>query len=1114
MARSLSYADAARLLGGQNSKIITALEKIAGVLMLGTAPVADAVLSWFDAKADFVRLSNELVRNLAEHRSGLSRYGRTERLEAAHTVIVVTAFFEALTEMQLPVELAEMELTKAEQLAVARRAASRHDPVVLGPGPGTFLATVMSNSLPMPTPQEPPEAFLTRLRRYYVDLAKSFGGFVTGLALGDQLPRASRELFDVALRLVPDHACARYQDSFRTLAAEFPEVARWASQHEQRATRAALAAVEETLLRISTGQAPGVRRAALTDAYRAALNEPIVETGNAPGGIHMPSLGQAYRPSRFRVSDVLPGVRVSDEQWWSGLPVRDDIEDFLIGHLTSPQASRAPLLVLGQPGSGKSVLTKVLAARLPAADFLPVRVELRSAPAAADLQDQLEHAIRAATGDRVEWPGLVGSSGDAMPVILLDGFDELLQALGVSQSDYLTRVADFQRREATQGRPVAVLVTTRTAVADRAQAPEHAVAIRLEPFDRKQVTDWLEVWNATNASVLAARGLAPLTPAAALTHPELAEQPLLLLMLALYDADANALQRGDSDLRADQLYERLLRSFAVREVRKSRSDLSERELAAAVENELLQLSVVAFAMFNRAALWISEDDLDRDLTGFLGMARAKTGADLRTPLRAADLAIGRFFFIHRARSEHGEQHRGTYEFLHATFGEFFVARLTWQILRAMAARETVTAGPFAAETADDGRLRALLSYEPLSLRQAVIRFLRAMMAESGPAELAALRGLLLRLFRSVPYSPPDNRYTGYRPCRHSEPGKYAVYSANLLLLIACAGDEVSTDDLFPGIDPVRAWSSQALLWQSQFSDDTWHGFVRTLTIERLWDGDRRVMRLGMDDGSWVTPALDMYWTFGFPPENHNRRGFTWNYVDLHGEALRRSAHFVGGRTNDALHNALEPMTTGLGIGLNTFVGWSADACPSAAHTLLRLLMTPLDGSRTEHRETTYHQAAKIISSDFPQWSDDDYLRYGSALLALLAADPSATPRLTAHVLRIIGGSTRTEVVNALASGIIRCALRFLGSHHRSDLSLAMLIADVIDRTHAPIGWTGRLLDHLTAAEVVARLKDLGLAIPRVLIDRFATAEAFDEVARQRPDLARSLREIRRAERRP
>ena len=50
----------------------------------------------------------------------------------------------------------------------------------------------------------------------------------------------------------------------------------------------------------------------------------------------------------------------------------------------------------------------------------------------------------------------------------------------------------------------------------------------------------------------------PLPPDVALSYPELAEQPLLLLMLALYDADANALQRRSAELGRTELYGRLL----------------------------------------------------------------------------------------------------------------------------------------------------------------------------------------------------------------------------------------------------------------------------------------------------------------------------------------------------------------------------------------------------------------------------------------------------------------------------------------------------------------------------------------------------------------------------
>lgn len=152
---------------------------------------------------------------------------------------------------------------------------------------------------------------------------------------------------------------------------------------------------------------------------------------------------------------------------------------------------------------------------------------------------------------------------------MLDGFDELLQATGIGQTDYLEQIVRFQEREADQGRPVAVIITSRTAVADRARLPGcGAVAVRLEPFSAEQIHRWLEIWNASNASYLATRRLQPLPADAVLRQLALASQPLLLLMLALYDADDNALQRHAAELGEADLYERILTRFAERELRK------------------------------------------------------------------------------------------------------------------------------------------------------------------------------------------------------------------------------------------------------------------------------------------------------------------------------------------------------------------------------------------------------------------------------------------------------------------------------------------------------------------------------------------------------------------
>ena len=51
--------------------------------MLATAVPVPAVLGWFDARAEFIRLGHDLVRDFTERRSGLSRHSRTQRLAAA-----------------------------------------------------------------------------------------------------------------------------------------------------------------------------------------------------------------------------------------------------------------------------------------------------------------------------------------------------------------------------------------------------------------------------------------------------------------------------------------------------------------------------------------------------------------------------------------------------------------------------------------------------------------------------------------------------------------------------------------------------------------------------------------------------------------------------------------------------------------------------------------------------------------------------------------------------------------------------------------------------------------------------------------------------------------------
>jgi hypothetical protein len=1103
VSKRLSYGDAVRLLGGQDSKIVSALDKVAGGVLLGGAVAGvPAMLSLFGAKAEAARLGHELVRKLSERRSGLSRYSRTQRLEAAHAVVVVTAYLEALEETELPSWFTDLELTRAERVAMADE--DSH----LARATTHLINVFFSTPVGLPEPQLPYEAFLSTLRDHVYDMfTYEFGTFVGKLAVSDELTESEQSRFGDALLGVADRACDKYEELFRRLAADCPEVACWANLRDHQATRTevrtlgiALATLERTLTEISTGSVPDERRTSLTRAYQAELERSIVESGDVPVGLRIPALGQAYVTPRFRAQKVDGGARPSEESWWENVPVRDDLDDFLMGYLTSPRASGAPLVVLGQPGSGKSVLTRVLAARLPAPDFLPVRVVLREVPAAADLQDQIEHAIRKATGERLDWPALVRSAGDALPVVLLDGFDELLQATGVSQTDYLAKVATFQRREEEQGRPVAVVVTSRTSVADRARAPEDTVALRLEPFDPDRVTAWLETWNAANAGHFAACGLAPLSPEVVLAHRELAQQPLLLLMLALYDADGNALQRVEVDLPQGELYERLLRSFARREVDKHRPGLPDRELDRVVEEELRRLAVVAFAMFNRGSQWVAESDLDADLLALFGPpATTAAGPNLRAPLRAAEIVIGRFFFVHRAQASRDDTQLETYEFLHATFGEFLVARLTWQVLLDIAAREAASTMSLGAAPVDDDLLHALLSFAALSVRAPVVGFLTGKAADLDQPKRENLAELLVRLFRVVHQPRPARGYPGYEPRLVPVPARHAAYSANLVLLAVCAGGSVKASELYgTQANTVTSWHSQALLWRSQLNTDEWTSLVETVALERLWDGERRDVRLTLDDGTFHLPVVDPYWTLDKSPGNPDRGQYAYSSSDYHLDALRRKAHFQCGIVDDVALHALEPLASTLGATVNMFIGWEKETCPSTAHALLDIWLLPLRDPTAEERRAAYERCVKIAAHDFPPWDETIQRGYIAVLLDRLATDEKAPAALAADVLSRL--ATRGSIAlrhEDIASCLVRCALAFLGRDRESDQRIAEMFR--ILELWPP-------LDIFTM-EAYVRLNELDLPAPLLGHLDERSEELLGTLQHRRPDLVERIRRL-------
>lgn len=941
MPRGLRYADAVTLLGGSGPLLRLADRTLGTALTVATAGGSEIAMSLFDAKSEAVKLGEAALGRLSDRVRGLTRYDRSRRLQAAHGVLVVTALFEALDEALAAAGVDAPAFTRDDQLMLAA-----------GRG-GDWPARLLDADLPVPSPDRTAQYLVRELTAWYAAAAGRLLGFLTGLAEWDRADERARRALATALeRDLPGRASELYLAGARRLAEEIPEFGIWLGQLSSRAVGRGLEQLADLLRQVSSHRDPARHRAALAAAYRAALDRPVL--GDDSGDLAIPSLGLAYIDPRFRVQAAGPGARPADDGWWD-TGVRADFGDFLATYLTTPESARAPMLLLGQPGAGKSSLTRILAARLPAADYLVVRVVLREVRAEAEVQDQIEQAVRSAIGETVAWADLARDADRALPLILLDGFDELLQATGIHQSDYLQRVAAFQRREADLGRPVAVLVTSRVAVADRARLPVGGLAVRLEPFDEPQLARWREIWNAANP------GQRPLSMSVLHRFRDLAEQPLLLLMLALYDASGDALPDRET-LDTGQLYERLLSEFARREVARAHPGRPESETPRLVEQELLRLSVVAFAMFHRLRLWVTAAELDHDLAG-LGLSNSAGAAaegGFRTPLTAGQEMVGRFFFIQRAQALRDDKTLQTYEFLHATFGEYLVARLTVQALRDAVARDAAGTLALQPQRADDDLLQALLGYTPLTARTTVLPFVTALL---GSSDLAAVRAWLIERLRTAVLRP---QWTprAYQPFDKRIDFWMAVYSFNLALLVLACGEPLRASELWQHAANPAFWMRATVRqWTAAIPSSIWLDSLASIAVERSWTANRRRDIVLTSPGHPARTVVDPLWSHGIHPDDPPPAGavLTGFNDDTTFELALRSMSMDGYLSSDLLRHALDPVLARMPDTLTEIVVHGPGDAESIARSLLNLWLASVSGDDAQ-LALAYARAVDAVTS--------------------------------------------------------------------------------------------------------------------------------------------------------
>jgi hypothetical protein len=912
MPLDLTFKKVREFVQKDDPKLMEDIDRLLGIALICSSLVAGpaaiiAIPPIIGVKNELVKIGKGVFEAIAGKKDD-DYLARQQRMEIAYGLICFTAFFEAL-DLQISDELRQkINLREGEKISLAKDAQGKN---VYQSKTSSISQDQMidpSNSLeslavPFLHPAETLAQQIERNTKLWIQMRDGFLDFVQNLAFWEKAQEWEQIEILSELDNIPQVAAKCFEAQYFVLVRHYEDFAVWAYLQEHKNTRELIgslsdyvkkqaALAENSKAQIDIGFA-GMHDAVLSIPetlkitraieiaedlkcyYDSKIAEPIAKEGESNEdnlNLHFPQISTAFVPQSFKVLRWTNQIRsLEDEATWEGLERRDDLGAFLLSYLSSPYSTEAPLVILGHPGSGKSLLTKVISAQLMSEHYTIIRVPLREVNADAAIMIQTEERIHQITGHLTNWAAFSSAFKNSPPIVILDGYDELLQASGKVFSGYLKDAQSFQNNETVLRRPLRVIVTSRITLIDKAVIPQGATIIRLLEFDKRQRDSWISTWNQENAKYFKEAAIAEFALPEENDNESskvlsLAEQPLLLLMLALYDSEGNQLKMSRS-LDRTILYDSLLRRFVEREKRKDQKfrDLEPSEKIKELDLEMQRLSVAALGMYNRRKLHIISHELNEDIK-FFDLERPISVSGGR-PMTQADLLLGSFFFVHKSKaqvkagaSEHYEE-SAAFEFLHNTFGEFLTAEfIIRQAMVEVAAVKRLKENDdlrldFEKRLNDaDGLLKswfASLVYTPLFTRPVVLEMMREWIAHAlknkqieKPEFLSHLDIIIAnqieRLLskRKMPsIIRGEAAQEGYRTPFGNHPllGHIAIYSINLILLRIVVADkpfDFKEELIGTYEDGTRPWDRLTHIWRSWFSLDNLNGVTAVMIADR------------------------------------------------------------------------------------------------------------------------------------------------------------------------------------------------------------------------------------------------------------------------------------------
>lgn len=421
MSLQVTFKDVCKIIKKDKPDLIDNIDKLLG-LTLVCAPIfmgaeLIALLPALAYKNELTKIGKDIFEKYVKKQDA-DYLVNLERMQTAYGLLCFTAFFEAL-DKQLPEKFRNQlkplssEKEYFSQKAIEKLSCSKDITTE------KKTANPFENyPLPFPHPTQSLGEQKIFLQKLWQEMTEGFIRFLDALAIWEQMDEKQQKKIIELLNKLPEIANQHFDAQYYELARQFPDFAIWANLHEHKETHKLIAEYVQSYADLTLNQKNidiGFERLEKTicsipadikkeqakeivenlkNFYQARIQDPIIENKNEQTDLIFPPVCKAFVPQSCRVlryTDKM--LHLEEESTWNKLNRRNDLGAFLFSYLRSPHSTQTPLVILGHPGSGKSLLTKMLAAKVMSSHYTVIRVSLREVNADAEIKNQIEEAL-------------------------------------------------------------------------------------------------------------------------------------------------------------------------------------------------------------------------------------------------------------------------------------------------------------------------------------------------------------------------------------------------------------------------------------------------------------------------------------------------------------------------------------------------------------------------------------------------------------------------------------------------------------------------------------------------------------------------------------------------